>query len=127
MNVSSQPESYAPLAEMQQAQLEVNSQRVVSDLVPAFDQVEDQQTQQQSVDHEPSSDDYLDDFAEEVQQSAVVEATADNSQSVEAQPPIVQEKIEVENAEPSLTLFGAELSQPKNITPPSSPNQDVFF
>lgn len=127
LNVSSQPESYAPLAEMQQAQLEVNSQRVVSDLDPAFDQVEDQQTQQQSVDHEPSSDDYLDDFAEEVQQSAVVEATADNSQSVEAQPPIVQEKIEVENAEPSLTLFGAELSQPKNITPPSSPNQDVFF
>jgi DNA polymerase-3 subunit gamma/tau len=127
LNVSSQPESYAPLAETQQAQFEANSQRVVSDLDPAFDQVEDQQTQQQSVDHEPSSDDYLDDFTEEVQQSAVVEATAHNSQGVEAQPPIVQEKIDVENAEPSLTLFGAELSQPKNTTSPSSPNQDVFF
>ncbi|MDI1224850.1 MULTISPECIES: DNA polymerase III subunit gamma/tau [Acinetobacter] len=127
LNVSSQPESYAPLAETQQAQVEANSQRVVSDLDPAFDQVEDQQTQQQSVDHEPSSDDYLDDFTEEVQQSAVVEATAHNSQGVEAQPPIVQEKIDVENAEPSLTLFGAELSQPKNTTSPSSPNQDVFF
>ena len=127
LNVSSQPETDAPLAEVQQAQVEVNSQRVVSDLDPAFDQVEDQQTQQQSVDHEPSSDDYLDDFAEEVQQSAVVEATAHNSQGVEAQPPIVQEKIDVENAEPSLTLFGAELSQPKNTTSSSSPNQDVFF
>ena len=127
LNVSSQPETDAPLAEVQQAQVEVNSQRVVSDLDPAFDQVEDQQTQQQSVDHEPSSDDYLDDFTEEVQQSAVVEATAHNSQGVEAQPPIVQEKIDVENAEPSLTLFGAELSQPKNTTSPSSPNQDVFF
>lgn len=127
LNVSSQPETEALLAEVQQAQVEVNSQRVVSDLDPAFDQVEDQQTQQQSVDHEPSSDDYLDDFAEEVQQSAVVEATAHNRQGVEAQPPIVQEKIDVENAEPSLTLFGAELSQPKNTTPQSSPNQDVFF
>jgi DNA polymerase-3 subunit gamma/tau len=127
LNVSSQPETDAPLAEVQQAQVEVNSQRVVSDLDPAFDQVEDQQTQQQSVDHEPSSDDYLDDFTEEVQQSAVVEATAHNSQGVEAQPPIVQEKIDVENAEPSLTLFGAELSQPKNTTSSSSPNQDVFF
>ena len=127
LNVSSQPETDAPVAETQQAQVEVNSQRVVSDLDPAFDQVEDQQTQQQSVDHEPSSDDYLDDFTEEVQQSAVVEATAHNSQGVEAQPPIVQEKIDVEDAEPSLTLFGAELSQPKNTTSPSSPNQDVFF
>lgn len=127
LNVSSQPETGAPLAEVQQAQVEANSQRVVSDLDPAFDQVEDQQAPQQSVDHEPSSDDYLDDFAEEVQQSAVVEATAHNSQGVEAQPPIVQEKIDVEDAEPSLTLFGAELSQPKNTTSPSSPNQDVFF
>lgn len=127
LNVSSQPETDAPVAETQQAQVEVNSQRVVSDLDPAFDQVEDQQTQQQSVDHEPSSDDYLDDFTEEVQQSAVVEATAHNSQGVEAQQPTVQEKIDVENAEPSLTLFGAELSQPKNTTSPSSPNQDVFF
>lgn len=127
LNVSSQPETDAPLAEVQQAQVEVNSQRVVSDLDPAFDQVEDQQTQQQSVDHEPSSDDYLDDFAEEVQQSAVVEATAHNNQGIEAQQPTVQEKIDVENAEPSLTLFGAELSQPKNTTSPSSPNQDVFF
>ncbi|MFW1956579.1 DNA polymerase III subunit gamma/tau [Acinetobacter guillouiae] len=127
LNVSSQSETDAPLAEVQQGQVEVNSQRVVSDLDPAFDQVEDQQAQQQSVDHEPSSDDYLDDFAEEVQQSTVVEATAHNSQGVEAQPPIVQEKIDVENAEPSLTLFGAELSQPKNTTSPSSPNQDVFF
>lgn len=127
LNVSSQPETEALLAEVQQAQVEVNSQRVVSDLDPAFDQVEDQQTQQQSVEIEPSSDDYLDDFAEEVQQSAVVEAMAHNRQGVEAQPPIVQEKIDVENAEPSLTLFGAELSQPKNTTSPSSPNQDVFF
>ncbi|WP_333665987.1 DNA polymerase III subunit gamma/tau [Acinetobacter guillouiae] len=127
LNVSSQPETGAPLAEVQQAQVEANSQRVVSDLDPAFDQVEDQQAPQQSVDHEPSSDDYLDDFTEEVQQSAVVEATAHNSQGVEAQPPIVQEKIDVEDAEPSLTLFGAELSQPKNTTSPSSPNQDVFF
>ena len=127
LNVSSQPETGAPLAEVQQAQVEANSQRVVSDLDPAFDQVEDQQTQQQSVDHEPSSDDYLDDFAEEVQQSAVVEATAHNNQGIEAQQPTVQEKIDVENAEPSLTLFGAELSQPKNTTSPSSPNQDVFF
>lgn len=127
LNVSSQSETDAPLAEVQQGQVEVNSQRVVSDLDPAFDQVEDQQAQQQSVDHEPSSDDYLDDFAEEVQQSTVVEATAHNSQGVEAQPPIVQEKIDVENAELSLTLFGAELSQPKNTTSPSSPNQDVFF
>ncbi|WP_427927849.1 DNA polymerase III subunit gamma/tau [Acinetobacter guillouiae] len=127
LNVSSQPETDAPVAETQQAQVEVNSQRVVSDLDPAFDQVEDQQTQQQSVDHEPSSDDYLDDFTEEVQQSAVVEATAHNSQGVEAQQPTVQQKIDVENAEPSLTLFGAELSQPKNTTSPSSPNQDVFF
>ena len=127
LNVSSQPETDAPLAEVQQAQVEVNSQRVVSDLDPAFDQVEDQQTQQQSVDHEPSSDDYLDDFAEEVQQSAVVESTAHNSQGVEAQQPTVQEKIDVENAEPSLTLFGAELSQLENTTSPSSPNQDVFF
>ncbi|WP_434279428.1 DNA polymerase III subunit gamma/tau [Acinetobacter sp. CE-15] len=127
LNVSSQPETDAPLAEIQQAQVEVNSQRVVSDLDPAFDQVEDQQTQQQSVDHEPSSDDYLDDFTEEVQQSAVVEATAHNYQDIEAQQPTVQEKIDVENAEPSLTLFGAELSQPKNTTSPSSPNQDVFF
>jgi len=127
LNVSSQPETDAPLAETQQAQVEANSQRVVSDLAPAFDQVEDQQTQQQSVDHEPSSDDYLDDFAEEVQQSAVVEATAHNNQGIEAQQPTVQEKIDVENAEPSLTLFGAELSQPKNTTPQSSPNQDVFF
>ncbi|MFW1747454.1 DNA polymerase III subunit gamma/tau [Acinetobacter guillouiae] len=127
LNVSSQPETDAPLAEVQQAQVEVNSQRIVSDLAPAFDQVEDQQTQQQSVDHEPSSDDYLDDFAEEVQQSAVVEATAHNNQGIEAQQPTVQEKIDVENAEPSLTLFGAELSQPKNTTPQSSPNQDVFF
>lgn len=127
LNVSSQPETDAPLAETQQAQVEANSQRVVSDLDPAFDQVEDQQTQQQSVDHEPSSDDYLDDFTEEVQQSAVVEATAHNNQGIEAQQPTVQEKIDVENAEPSLTLFGAELSQPKNTTSPSSPNQDVFF
>ncbi|MGR2921886.1 DNA polymerase III subunit gamma/tau [Acinetobacter sp. 1125_18A] len=129
LDVSYQSETYAPLAEaeVQQAQVEINSQNVVSDLDPAFDQVEDQQAQQQSVDHEPSSDDYLDDFAEEVQQSTVVEATAHNSQGVEAQPPIVQEKIDVENAEPSLTLFGAELSQPKNTTSPSSPNQDVFF
>lgn len=127
LNVSSQPETEALLAEVQQAQVEVNSQRIVSDLAPAFDQVEDQQTQQQSVEIEPSSDDYLDDFAEEVQQSAVVEAMAHNRQGVEAQPPIVQEKIDVENAEPSLTLFGAELSQPKNTTSPSSPNQDVFF
>ncbi|MFW2104234.1 DNA polymerase III subunit gamma/tau [Acinetobacter guillouiae] len=127
LNVSSQPETGAPLAEVQQPQVEANSQRVVSDLDPAFDQVEELQTQQQSVDHEPSSDDYLDDFAEEVQQSAVVEATAHNSQGAEEQPPIVQEKIEVEDAEPSLTLFGAELSQPKNTTSPSSPNQDVFF
>lgn len=127
LDVSSQSETDAPLAEVQQAQVEINSQNVVSDLDPAFDQVEDQQAQQQSVDHEPSSDDYLDDFAEEVQQSTVVEATAHNSQGVEAQPPIVQEKIDVENAEPSLTLFGAELSQPKNTTSPSSPNQDVFF
>jgi len=127
LNVSSQPETDAPLAEVQQAQVEVNSQRIVSDLAPAFDQVEDQQTQQQSVDHEPSSDDYLDDFAEEVQQSAVVEATAHNNQGIEAQQPTVQEKIDVENAEPSLTLFGAELCQPKNTTPQSSPNQDVFF
>ncbi|WP_315076365.1 DNA polymerase III subunit gamma/tau [Acinetobacter guillouiae] len=129
LDVSSQPETYAPLAEteVQQPQVEINSQNVVSDLAPAFDQVEDQQAQQQSVEHEPNSDDYLDDFAEEVQQSAVVESTAHNSQGVEAQPPIVHEKIEVENAEPSLTLFGAELSQPKNTTSPSSPNQDVFF
>ncbi|MCT9979196.1 DNA polymerase III subunit gamma/tau [Acinetobacter sp. I-MWF] len=127
LNVSSQPETEALLAEVQQAQVEINSQRIVSDLAPAFDQVEDQQTQQQSVEIEPSSDDYLDDFAEEVQQSAVVEAMAHNRQGVEAQPPIVQEKIDVENAEPSLTLFGAELSQPKNTTSPSSPNQDVFF
>ncbi|KEC83879.1 MULTISPECIES: DNA polymerase III subunit gamma/tau [Acinetobacter] len=127
LNVSSQPETDAPLAETQQAQVEVNSQRIVSDLAPAFDQVEDQQTQQQSVDHEPSSDDYLDDFAEEVQQSAVVESTAHNNQGIEAQQPTVQDKIDVENAEPSLTLFGAELSQPKNTTPQSSPNQDVFF
>lgn len=127
LNVSPQPETYAPLAEVQQAQVEINSQNVVSDLDPAFDEVEDQQAQQQSVDHEPSSDDYLDDLAEEVQQITVVEATAHNSQGVEAQPPIVQEKIDVENAEPSLTLFGAELSQPKNTTSPSSPNQDVFF
>ena len=127
LNVSSQLETDAPLAETQQAQVEANSQRVVSDLDPAFDQVEDQQTQQQSVDHEPSSDDYLDDFAEEVQQSAVVEATAHNNQGIEAQQPTVQEKIDVENAEPSLTLFGAELSQPKNTMSPSSPNQDVFF
>jgi len=127
LDVSSQSETYAPLAEVQQAQVEINSQNVVSDLDPAFDQVEELQAPQQSVDHEPSSDDYLDDFAEEVQQSTVVEATAHNSQGVEAQPPIVQEKIDVENAEPSLTLFGAELSQPKNTTSPSSPNQDVFF
>ncbi|MBP2546646.1 DNA polymerase III subunit gamma/tau [Acinetobacter guillouiae] len=127
LNISSQPETDAPLAEVQQAQIEVNSQRVVSDLDPAFDQVEDQQTQQQSVDHESSSDDYLDDFAEEVQQSAVVESTAHNNQGIEAQQPTVQEKIDVENAEPSLTLFGAKLSQPKNTTSPSSPNQDVFF
>ena len=127
LNVSSKPETDAPLAETQQAQVEVNSQRIVSDLAPAFDQVEDQQTQQQSVDHEPSSDDYLDDFAEEVQQSAVVESTAHNNQGIEAQQPTVQDKIDVENAEPSLTLFGAELSQPKNTTPQSSPNQDVFF
>ena len=127
LNVSSKPETDAPLAETQQAQVEANSQRVVSDLDPAFDQVEDQQTQQQSVDHEPSSDDYLDDFAEEVQQSAVVESTAHNNQGIEAQQPTVQDKIDVENAEPSLTLFGAELSQPKNTTPQSSPNQDVFF
>ena len=127
LNVSSQPETEALLAEVQQAQVEINSQRIVSDLAPAFDQVEDQQTQQQSVEHEPSSDDYLDDFAEEVQQSAVVESTAHNNQGIEAQQPIVQDKIDVENAEPSLTLFGAELSQPKNTTPQSSPNQDVFF
>jgi len=129
LDVSSQPETYAPLAEteVQQPQVEINSQNVVSDLAPAFDQVEDQQAQQQSVEHEPNSDDYLDDFAEEVQQSAVVESTAHNSQGVEAQPPIVHEKIDVENAEPSLTLFGAELSQPKNTTSPSNPNQDVFF
>ena len=129
LDVSSQPETYAPLAEteVQQPQVEINSQNVVSDLDPAFDEVEDQQAQQQSVEHEPNSDDYLDDFAEEVQQSAVVESTAHNSQGVEAQQPTVQEKIEVENAEPSLTLFGAELSQPENNTSPSNPNQDVFF
>lgn len=129
LDVSSQSETYVPLAEaeVQQPQVEINSQNVVSDLDPAFDEVEDQQAQQQSVEHEPNSDDYLDDFAEEVQQSAVVESTAHNSQGVEAQPPIVQEKIEVENAEPSLTLFGAELSQLENTTSPSNPNQDVFF
>lgn len=129
LDVSSQSETYAPLAEteVQQPQVEINSQNVVSDLDPAFDEVEDQQAQQQSVEHEPNSDDYLDDFAEEVQQSAVVESTAHNSQGVEAQPPIVQEKIDVENAEPSLTLFGAELSQLENTTSPSNPNQDVFF
>ena len=92
MNVIPQPESYAPLAEVQQAQVEINSQRVVNDLDPAFDEIEELQTQQQSVDHEPSSDDYLDDFAEEVQQSAVVESTVHNNQNIEAQSPTVQEK-----------------------------------
>lgn len=127
LNVIPQPESYAPLAEVQQAQVEINSQRVVNDLDPAFDEIEELQTQQQSVDHEPSSDDYLDDFAEEVQQSAVVESTVHNNQNIEAQSPTVQEKIAVENAEPSLTLFGADLSQPKNSTSQSSSNKDVFF
>lgn len=127
LNVIPQPESYAPLTEAQQPQVEINSQRVVNDLDPAFDEVEELQTQQQSVDHEPSSDDYLDDFAEEVQQSAVVESTVHNNQNIEAQSPTVQEKIAVENAEPSLTLFGADLSQPKNSTSQSSSNQDVFF
>ena len=127
LNVIPQPESYAPLAEVQQAQVEINSQRVVNDLDPAFDEIEELQTQQQSVDHEPSSDDYLDDFAEEVQQSAVVESTVHNNQNIEAQSPTVQEKIAVENAEPSLTLFGADLSQPKNSMSQSSSNKDVFF
>ena len=127
LNVSSQPETDVPLAEVQQPQVEINSQRVVSDLDPTFDEVEELQTQQQSVDHEPSSDDYLDDFTDEVQQSAVVESTAHNNQDIEAQSPTVQEKIAVENAEPSLTLFGADLSQPENSTSQSSPNQDVFF
>lgn len=127
LNVIPQPESYAPLTEVQQPQVEINSQRVVNDLDPAFDEIEELQTQQQSVDHEPSSDDYLDDFAEEAQQSAVVESTVHNNQNIEAQSPTVQEKIAVENAEPSLTLFGADLSQPKNSTSQSSLNKDVFF
>jgi len=127
LNVIPQPESYAPLTEVQQPQVEINSQRVVNDSDPAFDEIEELQTQQQSVDHEPSSDDYLDDFAEEVQQSAVVESTVHNNQNIEAQSPTVQEKIAVENAEPSLTLFGADLSQPKNSTSQSSLNKDVFF
>lgn len=127
LNVIPQPESYAPLTEVQQPQVEINSQRVVNDSDPAFDEIEELQTQQQSVDHEPSSDDYLDDFAEEVQQSAVVESTVHNNQNIEAQSPTVQEKIAVENAEPSLTLFGADLSQPKNSTSQSSSNKDVFF
>ncbi|WP_336954190.1 DNA polymerase III subunit gamma/tau [Acinetobacter sp. AS167] len=127
LNVIPQPESYAPLTEVQQPQVEINSQRVVNDLDPAFDEIEELQTQQQSVDHEPSSDDYLDDFAEEAQQSAVVESTVHNNQNIEAQSPTVQEKIAVENAEPSLTLFGADLSQSKNSTSQSSLNKDVFF
>ncbi|MFW1934389.1 DNA polymerase III subunit gamma/tau [Acinetobacter sp. ULE_I046] len=127
LNVIPRPESYAPLTEVQQPQVEINSQRVVNDLDPAFDEIEELQTQQQSVDHERSSDDNLDDFAEEVQQSAVVESTVHNNQNIEAQSPTVQEKIAVENAEPSLTLFGADLSQPKNSTSQSSLNKDVFF
>lgn len=107
---------------------------------PDLEEVEEQLAQQSVADPEPSSDDYLDEEvensndqftnvqnenAQHLEQSENEQIVADvQSVIVNSETQQIQQVVQVEAAEPSLTLFGGEIS-PQPVV--QDQTQDVFF
>ncbi|RZG77865.1 DNA polymerase III subunit gamma/tau [Acinetobacter sp. WCHAc060025] len=107
---------------------------------PNLEEAEDELSQQPVTDHELSSDDYLDEEVENsndqftnvqneniqhLEQSENEQIVADvQSVIVNSETQQIQQVVQVEAAEPSLTLFGGEIS-PQPVVPDQT--QDVFF
>ena len=138
---------------------DVNDQSVVNEMVkqqdtsafdPAFEEVEDELSHHVSDDNEPNSDDYLDDedssldiqhqniqlenSQEQKNQFAETHAVEPNALETQRIEPISQSQPQqvtpVENDEPSLTLFGADLAQPTIQSTQKhavDAHQDIFF
>ncbi|AXQ22726.1 DNA polymerase III subunit gamma/tau [Acinetobacter wuhouensis] len=107
---------------------------------PDLEEVEEQLAQQSVADPEPSSDDYLDEEVENsndqftnvqneniqhLEQAENEQIVADvQSVIVNSETQQIQQVVQVEAAEPSLTLFGGEIS-PQPVV--QDQTQDVFF
>ncbi|RZG47065.1 DNA polymerase III subunit gamma/tau [Acinetobacter wuhouensis] len=107
---------------------------------PDLEELEEQLAQQSVADPEPSSDDYLDEEVENsndqftnvqneniqhLEQSENEQIVADvQSVTVNSETQQIQQVVQVEAAEPSLTLFGGEIS-PQPVV--QDQTQDVFF
>lgn len=112
----------------------------LSSFDPNLEEVEEQLAQQSVADPEPSSDDYLDEEVENsndqftnvqneniqhLEQSENEQIVADvQSVIVNSETQQIQQVAQVEAAEPSLTLFGGEIS-PQPVV--QDQTQDVFF